>query len=83
MARRSNRLRLGSTTLRGSLAATCETDGGTRIGEVWNTAAGSVSPYSFPAVVSGVHRDDSLRLVHGFLERHPGSPFAAWARTLA
>jgi tRNA(adenine34) deaminase len=59
------------------------TDGGTTIGKVWNPAAGSVSPFRLPAVVSGVRREESAQLVRDFLELHPGSPFARWAETLA
>jgi tRNA(adenine34) deaminase len=58
------------------------TDGGTRIGDVWHPAAGSVAPYRFPAVEPGVRRDESAQLVRDFLARFPGSPFASWARTL-
>ena len=58
------------------------TDGGTRIGEVWNPAAGSVAPYRFPAVERGVGRDESAQLMREFLERFPASPFARWAKTL-
>jgi tRNA(adenine34) deaminase len=58
------------------------TDGGTSIADVWNPAAGSVAPYRLPAVTSGVRRDESAELVREFLERHPESPFASWARTL-
>ncbi len=58
------------------------TDGGTAVGDVWNPAAGSVSPYRLPAVTSGVRRDESAQLVREFLEREPESPFAPWARTL-
>ena len=58
------------------------TDGGTAISDVWNPAAASVSPYGLPAVVDGVRRDESAQLVREFLERHPESPFASWARTL-
>jgi tRNA(adenine34) deaminase len=58
------------------------TDGGTRIGEVWDPAAGSVAPYRFPAVNGGVRRDEAAHLVAEFLERHPGSPLARWAQTL-
>jgi tRNA(adenine34) deaminase len=58
------------------------TDGGTRIGDVWNPAAGSVSPYRFPEVEAGVHRDESRRLVQEFLGRFPESPFGRWAQTL-
>ncbi len=58
------------------------TDGGTRIGDVWHPAAGSVAPYRFPAVEPGVRRDESAQLVRDFLARLPGSPFAPWARTL-
>jgi tRNA(adenine34) deaminase len=59
------------------------TDGGTRIGEVWNPAAGSVSPYGFPAVEAGVRRDESRALIREFLARFPESRFARWAQTLA
>jgi len=58
------------------------TDGGTQIGEVWNPAAGSVAPYRFPAVESGVSREESAALVREFLRREPASPFARWAQTL-
>jgi tRNA(adenine34) deaminase len=58
------------------------TDGGTRIGEVWNPAAGSVSPYRLPEVEAGVSRDESRKLVREFLARFPESPFARWAETL-
>jgi tRNA(adenine34) deaminase len=58
------------------------TDGGTAIGDVWNPAAGSVAPYSLPAVTGGVRREASVELVCEFLEREPESPFAPWARTL-
>jgi tRNA(adenine34) deaminase len=58
------------------------TDGGTRVGEVWNPAAGSVAPYRFPEVDAGVRRDESAQLMREFLERCPESPFVPWARTL-
>ena len=58
------------------------TDGGTRIGEVWNPGAGSVSPYGLPEVEAGVRRDESRGLVQEFLARFPASPFAPWAETL-
>jgi tRNA(adenine34) deaminase len=58
------------------------TDGGTRIGEVWNPAGRSVAPYRLPAVEQGVRRDESAELVSEFLQRFPESPFARWARTL-
>jgi tRNA(adenine34) deaminase len=58
------------------------TDGGTAIGQVWNPAVGSVSPYGLPAVTGGVRRQESADLVREFLEREPDSPFAPWARTL-
>jgi tRNA(adenine34) deaminase len=58
------------------------TDGGTAIGDIWNPASGSVSPYGLPAVTAGVRRDESASLVREFLERKPESPFAPWARTL-
>jgi tRNA(adenine34) deaminase len=59
------------------------TDGGTAIGDVWNPAAGSVSPYRLPAVVSGVRRGESAQLVREFLKRQTGTPFARrWAGTL-
>lgn len=58
------------------------TDGGTRIGDVWDPAAGSVAPYRFPAVEPGVRREESALLVREFLERFPASPFARWAETL-
>jgi tRNA(adenine34) deaminase len=58
------------------------TDGGTAISDVWNPAAGSVSPYRLPTVVSGVRREESAQLVRDFLERHRASPFARWAETL-
>jgi tRNA(adenine34) deaminase len=58
------------------------TDGGTSILDVWDPAAGSVSPYGRPDVVRGVRRDESAALVREFLAREPGSPFAPWAATL-
>jgi tRNA(adenine34) deaminase len=58
------------------------TDGGTRIGEVWDPAAGSVSPYRFPEVEPDVRRDESMELMREFLARFPESPFAHWAQTL-
>lgn len=58
------------------------TDGGTRIREVWDPAAGSVSSYRFPEVEAGVCRDESRQLVRDFVARFPESPFAPWARTL-
>jgi len=58
------------------------TDGGTRIGEVWDPAAGSVSPYRLPEVEAGVRRDESSELMREFLARFPESRFAAWAQTL-
>jgi len=58
------------------------TDGGTRVGHVWNPAAGSVAPYRLPAVEPGVRRDESAALVREFLERFPQSPFVRWAQTL-
>lgn len=58
------------------------TDGGTTIGDVWNPAAGSVSPYRFPAVDAGVRREESAALVREYLRREPASPFARWAETL-
>ena len=58
------------------------TDGGTRIGEVWHPAAGSVAPYRFPDVEAGVRSDESKQLMREFLERFPESPFARWAETL-
>jgi tRNA(adenine34) deaminase len=58
------------------------TDGGTTIGDVWNPAAGSVSPYRFPAVEAGVRREESAALVREYLRREPASPFARWAETL-
>jgi tRNA(adenine34) deaminase len=58
------------------------TDGGTKIGEVWNPAAGSVAPYRFPVVESGIRREESAALVREFLRREPASPFARWAQTL-
>jgi tRNA(adenine34) deaminase len=58
------------------------TDGGTRIGEVWNPAAGSIAPYRLPAVVGGVRRDESVQLVSEFLQRQPANPLARWAQTL-
>lgn len=58
------------------------TDGGTRIGDVWDPAAGSVTPYRFPTVEAGVRREESVELVRAFLDRFPASPFAAWADTL-
>jgi tRNA(adenine34) deaminase len=59
------------------------TDGGSRIGEVWHPAAGSVSPYGIPAVEAGVRRDESRALMLEFLVRFPESQFAPWAQTLA
>jgi tRNA(adenine34) deaminase len=58
------------------------TDGGTRIGAVWNPGVGSVAPYRFPTVEPGVRRDESAQLMREFLERFPASPFARWAATL-
>lgn len=58
------------------------TDGGTRIGEVWDPAAGSVAPYRFPSVEGGVRREESVELVREFLRREPSSRFARWAATL-
>jgi tRNA(adenine34) deaminase len=58
------------------------TDGGTRIGEVWNPAAGSVSPYRLPAVEARVRRDESRALMQEFLARFPDSPFARWTESL-
>jgi tRNA(adenine34) deaminase len=58
------------------------TDGGTTIGEVWNPAAVSVAPYRFPAVESGVRREESAALVREFVRREPASPFTRWAETL-
>jgi tRNA(adenine34) deaminase len=58
------------------------TDGGTRIGEVWDPAAGSVSPYRFPEVEADVRRDESSELMREFLARFPESRFAPWAQTL-
>jgi tRNA(adenine34) deaminase len=58
------------------------TDGGTRIGDVWDPAAGSVAPYRFPTVEGGVRRDESLGLMREFLRREPTSRFARWAETL-
>jgi tRNA(adenine34) deaminase len=58
------------------------TDGGARIGDVWDPARGSVAPYRRPQVESGVRREESVQLVHEFLERFPASPFARWAATL-
>jgi tRNA(adenine34) deaminase len=58
------------------------TDGGTAIGDVWSPAAGSVSPYRFPAVEAGVRREESAALVREYLRREPASPFARWAETL-
>jgi tRNA(adenine34) deaminase len=58
------------------------TDGGTRIGDVWDPAAGSVAPYRFSAVEPRVRAEESALLVREFLERFPGSPFARWAATL-
>jgi tRNA(adenine34) deaminase len=58
------------------------TDGGTRVGEVWDPAAGSVSPYRLPEVEAGVRRDESSELMREFLARFPESPFAPWAQTL-
>jgi tRNA(adenine34) deaminase len=58
------------------------TDGGTEIGAVWDPAAGSVSPYRFPAVVTGIRRAESVELVREFVRRSPDTPLASWARTL-
>lgn len=58
------------------------TDGGTQIGRVWNPAEGSVAPYRFPTVESGVRREESAALVREYLRREPTSPFARWAQTL-
>ena len=58
------------------------TDGATRIGDVWNPAAGTVAPYRFPEVEAGVRRDESSELMREFLGRYPESPFARWAETL-
>src|SRR4051794_41285129 len=58
------------------------TDGGTRIGEVWDPARGSVAPYRRPDVEGGVRREESVQLVREFLERFAASPFARWAATL-
>jgi tRNA(adenine34) deaminase len=58
------------------------TDGGTRIGNVWDPAARSVAPYRFPEVVGGLERAKSRQLVAEFLERHPDAPLARWAETL-
>jgi tRNA(adenine34) deaminase len=58
------------------------TDGGTRIGDVWNPATGSVAPYRFPHVVGGVERERSRQLVASFLERDRDGPLARWAETL-
>jgi tRNA(adenine34) deaminase len=58
------------------------TDGGTRVGAVWNPAADSVAPYRLPAVEQGVRRGESAALVREFLEGFPQSPFARWAQTL-
>jgi tRNA(adenine34) deaminase len=58
------------------------TDGGTRIADVWDPAAGSVAPYRFPTVEGGVRRDESLGLMREFLRREPTSRFARWAETL-
>ena len=58
------------------------TDGGTRVGDVWNPTAGSVTPFRSPTVEARVRRDESVELVHAFLDRFPDSPFAAWAETL-
>ena len=58
------------------------TDGGTRIGDVWDPAAGSVAPYRFPEVVGGLGQAKSRQLVAEFLERHPDAPLARWAETL-
>jgi tRNA(adenine34) deaminase len=54
-------------------------DGGATIGAVWDPGAGSVRPYNFPRVVSGVGRDESAALVREFLRRNPD---ARWAQTL-
>jgi tRNA(adenine34) deaminase len=58
------------------------TDGGTTIGDVWNPAAGSVSPYRVPTVEGGVRREESVELVREFLRRERTSPFVRWAETL-
>ena len=58
------------------------TDGGTSIGQVWNPAAGSVTPYRLPEVSGGVRRDESVALIREFLARGPAAPFARWAQTL-
>lgn len=58
------------------------TDGGTRIGDVWDPARGSLAPYRRPQVESGVRREESAQLVREFLEHFPASPFARWAATL-
>jgi len=58
------------------------TDGGTRIGDVWDPAAGSVAPYRLPEVEAAVRREESRELMREFLARFPASPFARWAETL-
>jgi tRNA(adenine34) deaminase len=58
------------------------TDGATRIGDVWNPAAGSVAPYRFPEVEAGVRREESSELMREFQARFPESRFAPWAQTL-
>jgi tRNA(adenine34) deaminase len=58
------------------------TDGGTRIDQVWDPAAGSVSPYRFPEVEAHVRRGESRELMQAFLVRFPESRFAPWAQTL-
>jgi tRNA(adenine34) deaminase len=55
------------------------TDGGTTIGHVWDPGAGSVRPYDFPTVLSGVRREESSDLVREYLRLNPN---ARWARTL-
>jgi tRNA(adenine34) deaminase len=58
------------------------TDGGTRIGDVWDPGAGSEAPYRFPSIVGGVRRAESAELVREFLRRLPDGPLTSWARTL-
>jgi len=57
------------------------TDGGTRIGDVWDPAAGSVAPYRLPEVEAPVRREESRELMREFLARFPESPLARWAET--
>jgi tRNA(adenine34) deaminase len=58
------------------------TDGGTRIGDVWHPAAGTVAPYRLPEVEGGVRRDEAQELVREFVDRFPESAFRRWAETL-